>query len=595
MSRVIAAAMAALTLGTGAADVAAREGSQFKDAVRGRGGVVASESRLAAREGIKTLDAGGNAVDAAVATVFAVGVVRPEMCGIGGGGFLVYRGANGKVATLDFRERAPSVYEFTPGIGTGPALAFGTGHGTVGVPGTVAGMAAAFERFGTKSLSDTIAGAEALARNGFPVSRDLSYWMGTQQPRLELFPAAATTYLDKGLTPYKQGQRLVLADYAKSLRRIAEHGVDGFYKGAIAKAIAADMRRSGTYPGGRGTMTAKDLAEYRAIWRKPLRGKYRDHEVIAMPAPTSGGIATLEILNLLEGFDVRAAGQSSADHLHLMAESQKIAWADRNEYVGDPDFVDVPAATLTSDAYADVRRREIDMARARSYDPGTEPGSHTTHVSVIDRRGNAVSVTCTIEQPFGSAVVVPGTGFLLNNQLTDFGEPGTANEPKPNKRPRSSTSPTIVVRNGKPVMAVGGAGGPMIVMGVVNAIVGMVDFQLDVARAVDAERVDARGYPGAGELSLGLEDARIPGDVLAELEQRGHELIRAGEYADAPLVQAVGIDPRTCDRVATSDPRNQRASGDEEGRGALAQEGIKRRCPARSARRGCCKRRGRVD
>ena len=546
----------------------AREGSRFRVPVRSDGGVVAAESRLAAQAGLAVLNEGGNAIDAAVTTVFAVGITRPEMCGIGGGGFLVYRGRQGDRAALDFREKAPSTYAFTQGVSVGPLLAFGTGHNVVGVPGMVAGMNAALKRYGTISLARAVAPAEKLAREGFPVNSETSYWMDQHRSRLMLFPHAAQTYLKAGAVPYEPGETLKLPEYAASLRKLMESGSDAFYRGPIAEAIAKEMAKPTMLPGDQGTMTAQDLANYRAVWRDPLHGTYRGYGVVAMPPPTSGGLLAVETLNLLERFDVASLGASSADHLHLMAEAQKIAWADRNAYVGDPDFVDVPVSTMTSKDYAARRATEISMRRAGTYEakaggvtqgstPLSDRGTHTTHVSVIDQAGNAVSVTCTIEQPFGSAVVPDDGGFLLNNQLTDFGAPGSANEPRPNKRPRSSTSPTIVSSHGKPVLAIGGSGGSTIPMGIINAIVRLSDFGEDVAHAVDAERIDARGSCGqTSPMMICLEETRLAPGVTDELQRRGHELLLGGEYAVSPHVQAAGWDLATGQRLATSDPRN---------------------------------------
>ena len=294
-----------------------------------------------------------------------------------------------------------------------------------------------------------------------------------------------------------------------------------------------------------------------------------------MPPPTSGGIAILEMLNLLEGFDLHGMGMSSADELHLLAEVQKLAWADRNALVADPDQVSVPTGILTSKTYAASRRGEIDLAKARSHSayhppepvppapasaraggaPGDEnPQASTTHVAIIDAQGNAVSLTCTIEQEFGSAVVAPSTGFLLNNELTDFGNPGTANEPRPGKRPRSSMSPTIVVRDGRPILVTGAAGGARIIEGTLLPIVNVLDFGLDIAHAVDAERLDDQ----TGNMTL--EDARIPPSVVADLQARGHTIKRVGEYDTTPRAQAAGVDLATGDLEAVTDPRSDAGS-----------------------------------
>jgi gamma-glutamyltranspeptidase/glutathione hydrolase len=324
------------------------------------------------------------------------------------------------------------------------------------------------------------------------------------------------------------------------------------------------MRQAGDYPGDEGLMTKEDLASYEAKWREPLAGEYRGRNVITMPPPTSGGIATLEMLNILEGYDLHEMGQSSADALHLLAEAQKIAFADREEYVADTDFVDVPVEELTSQKYAASRRDDINLEDANpSYEPGDlglsgtpagsrgNPDASTTHLSVIDDRGNAVSLTCTIEQSFGSAVAVPGAGFLLNNELTDFDDPGAANEPEPGKRPRSSISPTIVVEDGRLVLVVGGAGGSQIIMGVLHTIVDEVDFGMDIGHAVDPERLDAQLPP-----DLILEDGRVSATDEAELVARGHVVMPEGEYADLPRVQAAGIDLETGERLAVTDPRS---------------------------------------
>lgn len=567
--RVFAAGCLALVLSwvavaAVAGEALAEKGTGFREAARSPGGVISTESPAASEVGLRVLDEGGNAVDAAVAATFAMGVARPQSCGIGGGGFMVYRGVDGEAAALDFRETAPAA--ITPDAFTGAGLHEEyTGHLTVGVPGTVAGMHAALERYGTVTFAEAVAPAEGLARDGVEVRPSLSEDMSANADRLKLFPASASQFLRDGKEPYPAGATLVQPELADTLALVAEGGPDAFYRGPVADAIAADMEDAGEVRGDRGLISREDLAAYAPVWRQPLRGDYRGAEVIAMPPPTSGGVAVLEMLNILEGYDLAASGQSSADTLHLVAEAQKIAFADREEYLADPDKLEVPTAQLVSKEYAQERREEIRLAEAGSYEPGAlgpagrqagpgsdeNPDSSTTHLSVIDAAGNAVSLTCTIEQSFGSAVVAPGTGILLNNELTDFSDPGTANEPAPGKRPRSSMSPTIVVRDGQPALVVGGAGGSQIVMGSLLAVVNTVDFGLGVDEAIEAERLDAQEPP-----QLILEDGRVTPDVLAELADRGHELSREGEYADLPRVQAAGVDPETGERVAATDPRS---------------------------------------
>lgn len=574
--------LAAIMPAAGAATVP-QEGFRYRDAVESETGAVASVHPLAAKAGVDALDAGGNAIDAAVATVFAVGVVRPEMCGIGGGGFLVYRSSKGQIAALDFRETAPVSHQHGDGVDEAGHWGYVTGHNRVGVPGTVAGLHAAWRRFGSRPWGDLVDPARTLAADGFPVSPHLSQQMAVHAHRLGLYPESADTYLLGGLAPHPPGSILRQPGYATSLETIRDGGPKAFYRGPIAQAIIDSMSSSGGNLGDQGFMTLADLKGYKAIWREALVGTYRDLDVIAMPAPTSGGLATIQILNLLEGYGIEDWGRASGDYLHHLAEVQKLAWADRNAYVADPAFVDVPTDMMTSKAYAASRRDDIDPARAsETYTAGTATdwpaddstgGVDTTHVSVIDRYGNAVAVTCSLEAAFGSAVVAPGTGFLLNGQLADFGDTGTANEPAGGKRPRSSMSPTIVVDNGVPVLVTGAAGGVAIPLAVVQQIVGLRDFGLTIAQAVDAERADARACEQGGPLVVCLDFARIDPDVQADLTARGHvlgypgcPLLVASGYPCDPAyhgyaeVQSAGIQARTGTtgmRQAVSDPRGE--------------------------------------
>jgi gamma-glutamyltranspeptidase / glutathione hydrolase len=546
----------------------AREGSRFHAGVTTRLGVVATESPAAARIGRGVLEAGGNAVDAAVATVFALNVARPQSCGIGGGGFMVYRSATGRTDTLDFRETAGAAA--TPTMFAGPGLhrTF-TGHLTVGVPGVVAGMAAALDRYGTRTLAGSIAPAERLARQGFRVPLSLQGAAEDNARRLATFPNSAAIWLPGG-QPIRRGTLLRQPELAATFRRMIRGGADAFYRGTIARQIVRDMRTPRPQTQDAGLLTLADFAAYRAVWRRPIQGTYRGRTVLGMPPPTSGGVAIQEMLNVLEGFDLRAAGQSSALADHLVAEAQKIAFADRGAYLADPDFVRQPVAALVSKEYAALRRAEIDPSRAKTFRAGTfdlsaagraagavetNPNGSTTHVSVIDRRGNAVALTCTIEQEFGSTVMAPGTGFILNNELTDFGDPGTANAPAPRKRPRSSMSPEIVVQNGRPALVTGGAGGARIIMGVLFQILGTVDFGLSLPQAIDAERIDNQG--GA---TINIEETRVDPAQLAALVARGHRIAREGEYGPRPRVQSAGVDPRTGVKTAVSDSRSDRGA-----------------------------------
>jgi gamma-glutamyltranspeptidase / glutathione hydrolase len=539
----------------------AKEGSRFHPGVTSPLGVVATESPAAAQVGRDVLEHGGNAVDAAASIVFALGVARPQSCGIGGGGFMVYRGHDGTVSTLDFRETAPAAIRNDTFTGPGLYQTF-TGHTTIGVPGVVAGMDAALQRYGSISLREAIAPAERLAQHGVTVQPSLADSIAANAQRAKLFPATAAIYLHRDGTPYAAGETLRLKDLARSLRRIMNRGASAFYDGTIARQIVADMQAP-KLDGEQGLMTRADLSAYRAKWRAPIVGSYRGREIDAMPPPTSGGTAIVEMLNILEGFDLAGAGMSSAQADHDIAEAQRIAWADRNAYLADPDFVSIPPQ-LTDKGYAAQRRAEIDPAHTHSYAPGSFPAAagadfnqngSTTQLEVIDRAGNAVSLTCTIEQEFGSAVIAPHTGFLLNNELTDFSAPGTANEPAPGKRPRSSMSPTIVAQGGQPVLATGGAGGSRIIMGVLATILDTIDFGQDLPHAVDAERLDDQG-----SARLEIEDARVDPEVLAELEGMGYTLVRQGEYAIRPRVQLAGVAPATGLRTAVSDSRSEQGS-----------------------------------
>jgi len=548
----------------------AKEGSRYRAPATGKLGVIATESPAAARVGRRVLERGGNAIDAAVSTAFVLNAARPQSCGIGGGGFLVYRGADGRTAALDFREKAPS--RFTPDVfkRTGLHETF-TGHLAVGVPGTVAGLNAALRRYGTIGLSEAIRPAQTLARRGVRVSPSLAKASADNAERLALFSAAKRQFLPGG-KPLEAGALLRQPDLARTLGLIRRDGPKAFYRGEIARRIVADMNATRRQPiaGDAARLIRRDLARYQAKWRRPLIGSYRGRRIVTMPPPTSGGVAILQMLNVLEGLGLRKAGKSSADSLHSIIEAQKLAFADRGEYVADPDFVKVPTRRLISKSYAARRRALIDPARAGSYKPGLGDRAQiagaekrgegtTTHLSVIDRAGNAVALTCTIEQEFGSAVVAPGTGFLLNNEMTDFGEPGSANQPQAGKRPRSSMAPLIAVQNGRPIAVVGGAGGSRIIMGVLFAALNRIEFGRDLAHAIDDERLDARGVP-MGDPIL-VEGARLAAGVLADLRARGHVFEDEGEYAERPRVQAVGFAGRRGkQKLAVSDSRTDFAS-----------------------------------
>ena len=577
-----------------AAIASAQTGSRFRPAATGTAGVVATESPAASAAALAALDAGGNAVDAAATAVFAMGVARPQSCGIGGGGFLVYRSRTGAARALDFRETAPAAFREDSLTPPGLHKRF-TGHLTVGVPGTVAGMAAALQRYGTFTLAQAMGPGELYARKGVRVTGSLSQAMQANRDRIGLFPSTIRTYLKPDGSAYAEGETLRQPELGATYRRIMREGVGAFYGGEIARAIVRDMRAPRPATKDAGLLTVKDFAGYKAVWRDPIRSTYRERTVIGMPPPSSGGIAIAEMLGILQNFDLTASGQSSADTLHRIIEAQKIAWADRGRFVADPDVIPQPTATLISSGYTKARAAEILPTLARQYAPGpieppARPEESTTHISVMDAGGNAVAVTCTVEQEFGSAVVAPGTGILLNNELTDFGNPGTANAPGPGKRPRSSMAPTIVVQpGGRPTLVVGGAGGARIIMGVLNTIVQSVDFDQPIDQALDAPRLDAMNGEGG---RVEIEDDRIPEATLAELERRGHKLQRLGEYAIRPRVNAVGMVParpgvppeETTGRLAASDPRTDDAAVAQRERGRVPDTAPTAPAPARAGR-----------
>ena len=552
-------------------------GSRFRPAVTSRSGAVASASADATAAGLAVLADGGNAMDAAVAAAFAVGVAAQESCGLGGGGFLLWRAADGSAATVDFRETAPA--GLPADFESAPRRFPGTGHQVVGVPGTVAGLAAAAARFGSRPLDRLLGPAIALADRGIRLTAYQTDLLQRSRDRLRAFDEARRLFLDNGEVPapYPVSRPRPQPDLARTLRTLAAEGPDAFYRGRIADAIVAEMRRSQTAdtPGGeQGVMTAADLAAYRPVWRDPLRGSYRGRQILTVPPPTAGGIMVLEMLNLMEGFDLPGRAQrdmrhSSANHLHLLAETKKIAAADRDAYVADPAFVSVPTDQLVSKSYAERRRPDIDLSVARDQPAGRfagftprpagggAAGVSTHHLSVVDAAGNAVAVTCSNEQRFGSAVVVPGTGILLNNQLTDFDQPGSANQVEPGKRPRSSITPLILVDHGRPALVMGAPGGLRIPMGVATVVSNIVDYGMDPALAVDVARLH-----GERCCTVELEATRVPPAERRELTRRGHAITDRGQYHPefGPLVQITGVD-RYGRRFAVSDPRYDRAAG----------------------------------
>jgi gamma-glutamyltranspeptidase / glutathione hydrolase len=500
------------------------------------GGMVASQEALATRIGVEVLEQGGNAVDAAVAVGFALAVTLPRAGNIGGGGFMiVHRADRNETRAVDFRETAPASARkdmyLKPDGSADLTLSQATGLG-VGIPGTVAGMAMALERFGSGrfTLGKLIQPAVELAREGFLVGDDLAFSLKQAERTLKRFEPTARIFATAEGNMLPRGAKLVQADLAASLQAIAAGGPQAFYEGALADRLVAAVNAAG------GQWTAADLKGYRAIERDVVRGTYRGHDIVSMPPPSSGGVHLIQILNMLEAHDLKAAGHNSADAIHLLAEAAKLAYADRSEYLGDPAFVQVPVKGLISKRYAETLRAQIDPRKAR---PAREikPGrpqpfesDQTTHYSVMDRAGNAVSCTYTLNFSYGVGLVADGTGVLLNNELDDFaakpGVPnaygligGDANAPGPGKRPLSSMSPTIVFRDGRPVLVTGSPGGPRIITTVLQIVSNVIDHGMNIAEATEGARVHHQWLPDELRIERGVSV-----DTVRILRDRGHKV-----------------------------------------------------------------------
>lgn len=535
---------------------------------------VVSAHELASQAGVAMMKAGGNAVDAAVATGFALAVVFPQAGNLGGGGFMLIRKTDGSVYFIDYREKAPAAATATmyqDAQGNIIEKASLLGYKAIGVPGSVAGLTYAQKTYGKLPLAQVMAPAIKLAREGFALT-----WEDAEDLRdseLGHFPESKRIFQRDG-NFYQEGEILRQPDLARTLERIAKNP-DDFYRGSLARELSTTIQKGG------GLITASDLADYEVKERKPIRGTYRDYDIISAPPPSSGGVALLEILNILEGYDLAKFGNRSAQAIHLATEAFRRAFFDRAEFLGDPDFAKIPVAQLIDKRYAagwresiepahatpskDVRRPAVfneleTYAAAHPLTPAArgEP-SNTTHYSVVDPAGDAVAVTTTLNDSFGSHVTAGGLGFLLNNEMDDFtskeGVPnaygliqGPANAIGPGKRPLSAMSPTIVLKNGKLFLVLGAEGGPTIITAVANILTGVVDFGLDIQEAVNAPRFHHQWLPD----ELHLED-RISPDTVRLLESKGHKIHTEHFWADAECIQ---IDPKTNERLGASDGRN---------------------------------------
>jgi gamma-glutamyltranspeptidase/glutathione hydrolase len=523
-------------------------------------GMVVSANERASRVGMEVLQSGGNAIDAAIATGFALAVVHPTAGNIGGGGFMVIRWPDGRTAALDFREKAPLASHPRMWLDANGEYSSGIHHNShlaVGVPGTVAGFALAHEKYGSGEWARLVQPAVTLAEGGFQVSDNLARSLDGVLRSMERYPASIATFSKNG-TPYAAGETLRQPDLGKTLGRIMREGRDGFYKGETARLVAAEMRRGG------GIITEEDLAKYEAKERTPIKGTYRGYDIISMAPPSSGGIAMVEMMNILEGYDLRAMGHNSTQYIHHLAEAMRRAYLDRARYVADTDYADVPIEKLTSKEYAATLRATIDATKATPSAPSDieidSESPETTHYSVVDANGIAVSVTYTLEAGYGSKIVVPGAGFLLNNEMGDFNAgPGLTNatgligtEPnltRPEQRMLSSMTPSIVAKDGQLVAIVGSPGGRTIINTVMQVILNVIDHGMNIQDAVNAPRIHHQWLPDR----VNIEENGATPETLQALEAMGHSIRMGGRQGSA---HSIMIDPRTGDRIGAPDPRD---------------------------------------
>jgi gamma-glutamyltranspeptidase/glutathione hydrolase len=523
----------------------------WREPVRGRHGMVVSQHELASQIGVNILKKGGNAVDAAIAVGLALAVVYPEAGNLGGGGFMLMRMKDGETRAIDYREMAPRAATRDIFIDREGKLIKGEGSSTVGyrasgVPGTMAGFDLAFSKYGSGKIkwADLVEPARQLAANGYQLSYRLAELFKSYQRNLSKYEESKRIFLNGGKF-YGEGDVFRQPDLAQTLQRIETHGAQEFYTGQTAQLIANDMKAHN------GLITLEDLRNYHPKERTPLRGSYRGYEIITMPPPSSGGIVMLQVLNMLEGYDVRSMQYNSADKYHVLTEAMRRAFADRAEFMGDPDFADVPVSTLVNKAYASKRRSTIDTSKATPSSSighgeiiGKEP-TETTHFTVVDDEGNVVTNTYTINDLYGSAVTAKGTGVLLNDEMDDFaaqpGKPnmfgliqGEKNAVLGGKRPLSSMTPTIVLRkDGSLWFALGARGGPRIITAVIQSVINVIDHDMDIQQAIDAPRVHHQWFPD----EIVYEPYGISPDTIKILRGFGHK------FADKPsyIASATGI------------------------------------------------------
>ncbi len=499
--------------------------------LRVKNGIVTSASRLASDAGVSALKQGGNAVDAAITTAFALAVTLPSAGNIGGGGFMVYHGEDGHATTFDFREKAPLAANERMYLGLDGNVIDNSNHIgmlAIGVPGTVAGLWKAHQELGSLPWADLVAPAVKLAREGIPLSYSLYSGFARSKSRFDQYPSTAAKFFKADGSLYELGETWYQPDLAHTLELIQDNGADGFYKGENASRLAGFMADNG------GLITEEDLLKYEAVEREPIRGTYRGYDIVSMPPPSSGGVVLVEMLNILEGYDLSDMGHNSALYLHVLTESMRRAYADRAEHLGDPDFNEgMPLERLLDKDYASNLRGSIDMDQASKSDPNgfAEPyeSEETTHFSVVDKDGNMVSMTYTLEFGYGSGIVVEGGGYLLNNEMGDFNAvPGVtntrgligtaANLVAPEKRMLSSMTPTIVAKDGKPVFTAGSPGGKTIINTTLQLILNVVDHDMNIAESVEAGRIHHQWLPDV----TSMETGSLSLDTIELYEARGH-------------------------------------------------------------------------
>lgn len=537
-------------------------GVASREPARARHGMVASTSEIASKVGVEIMKRGGNAIDAAVGVGLALAVTWPSAGNLGGGGFMLIRRADGTSEIIDYRERAPLAASrdmYLDKQGNVIKDASTVGYKSIGVPGTVAGLALALKRHGKLAWGDVVEPARKLAAEGFAVNHHTSRSIKGSQELLAKFPESKRIFLRDG-KHYEEGDMFAQPELAEALARLKQSGPRDFYEGKTASLIVEDMKANG------GLIMAQDLKEYEPTIRKPLKGTYRGYEILTMPPPSSGGAALIEMLNMLEHYKLDELGHNSSEAIHLLIEAQRRAFADRAEFLGDADFVKVPVEGLISKKYAAELVKSINLNRAtpskevRAGNPAGYESTDTTHYTVIDAEGNVVSNTYTLNNSYGSGVTARGTGILLNNEMDDFtSKPGVPNAYgllqsennaiAPRKRPLSAMTPTIVLKDGQVYFAVGSPGGPTIINTVLQVIINIIDFKMNIQQAIDAPRLHHQWMPD----QIRWEPYGLNRDTKRALEKLGHVFAeKAGNIGDA---EGIMIEPKTGMRLGASDPR----------------------------------------